>query len=160
MRPRADDPSLDKVRTGTPQSTAARSSWALVSESSVVAHLAQSLDQHFRVCLLSLLIFWEVIDFGVGNVGWEVAGEPLANVGRGLEQVARLLPGGWRGEGRSRRGAARGAPPWVGGAGGEGESSAVRVGRGRAGEKMEKVGGLGGGLSMVPCYVFYIHQTY
>ena len=57
----ADDPSLDRVRTGTPQSTAARSSWALVSESSVVPHLAQSLDQHFRVCLLSLLIFWEVI---------------------------------------------------------------------------------------------------
>ena len=54
MRPRADDTSLDRVRTGTPQSTAARSSWALVSESSVVAHLAQSLDQHLRACLLSL----------------------------------------------------------------------------------------------------------
>ena len=50
------------------------------------------------------------LDFGVGYVGWEVAGEPLANVGRGLEQVARLLPGGRRGEGRSRRGGAvRGA---------------------------------------------------
>ena len=52
MRPRADDPGLDRVRTGTPQGAA---------RGSVVAHLAQSLDQHFRVCLLSLLIFWEVI---------------------------------------------------------------------------------------------------
>ena len=34
------------------------------------------------------------LDFGVGCLGWEVAGEPFANVGRGLEQVARLLPGG------------------------------------------------------------------
>ena len=68
------------------------------------------------------------LDFGVGYVGWEVAGEPLANVGRGLEQVARLLPGGRRGEGRSRRGAAvgggRGAAMGGGGRG-EGESSAV-----------------------------------
>ena len=42
------------------------------------------------------------LDFGVGYVGWEVAGEPLANVGRGLEQVARR-----GGEGRSRRGRGR-----------------------------------------------------
>ena len=161
MRPRADDPSLDRVRTGTPQSTAARSSWALVSESSVVAHLAQSLDQHLRACLLSLLIFWEVLgsdpslDFGVGYVGWEVAGEPLANVGRGLEQVARLLPDG-RGGKRSRRGAAvggggvGGVPPWVGGgSGGEGELSAVRAGRGRAGETSS--GGVSGVVSRGRC---------
>ena len=120
MRPRAGDPSLDRVRTGTPQSTAARSSWALVSESS---------DQHFRVCLLSLLGSDPSLDFGVGYVGWEVAGEPLANVGRGLEQVARLLPGGRRGEGRSRRGAAVGAggvPPWVGGGAGRRQGGNVR----------------------------------
>ena len=111
MRPRADDPSLDRVRTGTPQSTAARSSWALVSEFSVVAHLAQSLD--LLAFFADLLGSDPSLDFGVGYVGWEVAGEPLANVGRGLEQVARLLPGGRRGEGRSRR-----VPLWVGGAGG------------------------------------------
>ena len=82
----------------------------------MVAHLAQSLDQ--LAFFADLLGSDPSLDFGVGDVGWEVAGEPLANVGRGLEQVARLLPGGRGGEGRSRRGAAVG--------GGEGELSASR----------------------------------
>ena len=51
------------------------------------------------------------LDFGVGNVGWEVVGEPLANVGRWLEQVAGLLPSGWGGEGGGR-GAAVGGGGW------------------------------------------------
>ena len=119
--------------SGTPQSTAARSSWALVSESSVVAHLAQSLDQHFRVCLLSLLIFWEVI------YRWTLVSEMSGGKLRGLEQVAKLLPGAGRGGGEAAGvppwvGGAMKNPPWVGGAGGEGESSAERAGRGRAGE--------------------------
>ena len=93
----------------------------------MVAHLAQSLDQHLRACLLSLLFFVgsdPSLDFGVGCLGWEVAGEPLANVGRALEQVARLLPGGGGGGGRSRRGAFIGE-----GAGVAGEPSVVRGGR-------------------------------
>ena len=93
MRPRADDPSLDKVRTGTPQSTAARSSWALVSESSVVAHLAQSLDQHFRVCLLSLLIFWEVIHRWT-LVSEMSGGKLLASHGEGVG-AGRKAPSRW-----------------------------------------------------------------
>ena len=124
MRPRADDPSLDRVRTGTPQSTAARSSWALVSESSVVAHLAQSLES-LLAFFADLLGSDPSLDFGVGNVGWEVAGEPLANVGRGLEQVG----GGPR----------TGVPPWGGGAtevpleGGGGGRRGVVSGKGEGG---------------------------
>ena len=76
------------------------------------------------------------LDFGVGYVGWEVAGEPLANVGRGLEQVARLLPGGRGGEGRSRRGAAAGGvPPWVGGPGEKGSRQQCERGGGGRGKR-------------------------
>ena len=67
------------------------------------------------------------LDFGVGNVGWEVVGEPLANVGRWLEQVAGLLPSGWGGEGGRGRGAAVGGGGWR-------VAAAMRVGRGRAGD--------------------------
>ena len=52
------------------------------------------------------------LDLGVGNVGWEVVGEPLTNVGRWLEQVAGLLPSGWGGEGGRGRGAAVGGGGW------------------------------------------------
>ena len=142
MRPKADDPSFDRVRTGMPHSTAARSSWALVSESSVVAHFAQSLDQLFRTCLLSLLVFWEVIH------RWTLVSEMSG--GKLLVSHWQTWGGGWsksRGSfqvgGEGRGGGvgvppwvegAGGLPPWVGGAGGGWESSAVRVGRGRAGD--------------------------
>ena len=45
------------------------------------------------------------LDFGVGYVGWEVAGEPLANVGRGFEQVA--------GGGNVRWWGVRRGQPWL-----------------------------------------------
>ena len=148
MRPRADDPSLDKVRTGTPQSTAARSSWALVSESSVVAHLAQSLDQHFRVCLLSLLIFWEVIH------RWTLVSEMSG--GKLLVSHWQTWGGGWsRSQGSFQvggggRGEAAGVPPWVGGPGG------CRRGWGGPGEKgsrqrCERGGGGRGKRQVVGC---------
>ena len=116
----AAHPSLDRVRTGTPQGTAARSSWALVSESSVVAHLAQSLDQHLRACLLSLLIFSEVIH------RWTLVSDMSG--GKLLVshwQIARLLPGGRGGEGRSRRGAAVGGGGAAVGGGGRGRRGVV-----------------------------------
>ena len=113
------DPSLDRVRTGTPQSTAACSSWALVSESSVVAHLAQSLDQHLRVCLLSLLIFWEVIhrwtlvsDMSGGKLlvshwktwggGWSRSQGSFQVGGEGRGEAAGVRRGGEKGGGGGR----------------------------------------------------------
>ena len=116
MRPKADDPSFDRVRTGMPHSTAARSSWALVSESSVVAHFAQSLDQLFRTCLLSLLVFWEVIH------RWTLVSEMSG--GKLLVSHWQTWGGGWsksRGSfqvGGEGRGGGVGVPPWVEGAGG------------------------------------------
>ena len=133
MRPRADDPSLDRYAGGSFQLGSGVGVQCGRPFGAVVGPAFKGLLAFFA----DLLGSDPSLDFGVGNVGWEVAGEPLANVGRGLEQVARLLPGGRRGEGRSRRGAAvggggRGAA--VGGGPGEGESSAVQAGRGRAGE--------------------------
>ena len=109
----------------------------------LAAHLAQSLDafKGLLAFFADLLGSDPSLDFGVGYVGWEVAGEPLANVGRGLEQVARLLPGGRRGEGRSRRGAAVG-----GGAGG-----CRRPGEKGSRQRCERGGGGRGKRQVVGC---------
>ena len=94
MRPRADDPSLDRVRTGTPQSTAARS---------VVGPAFKGLLAFFA----DLLGSDPSLDFGVGYVGWEVAGEPRAGetLGGGVSGVVnRVQKGGLRGVSRALAG--------------------------------------------------------